>query len=361
MPVYKDKEKGTWFVTCRYKDWSGNTRQKKKRGFQTKREAREWEISFKTKREGGFNLTLSEFFQLYQEDIKPRVKYNTWLTKEYVFRSKILPYLGNKCLSDISARDIILWQNTLTSQGTNRGERYSDSYLRTIHQDLSAVFNHAIRYYDFPANPARKAGTMGGDNKKEMLFWTLEEYSKFAQVVRDNPHYYHAFQLLYWCGIREGELLALSKGDFDFDGGSLRINKSYQRLRGKDYITGPKTQKSNRVITMPEELRRELKEYLEVRRDLGERDRIFKMNKTGLYREMTRCSKIAGVKRIRIHDLRHSHVSLLIEMGFTPLAIGERVGHESERVTYRYAHLFPNKQQEMAEQLNRIMLPNRCQ
>ena len=93
---------------------------------------------------------------------------------------------------------------------------------------------------------------MGKDSHKEMLCWTKDEYLKIAIVVMDKPTSYYAFEVLYWCGIRLGELLALTPADFDFEKKTLRINKSYQRLQGKDVITTPKTKKSNRVIQMPD-------------------------------------------------------------------------------------------------------------
>lgn len=103
---------------------------------------------------------------------------------------------------------------------------------------------------------------------------------------------------------------------------------------------------------MPKFLAEEMKEYLEdFRDDLGPHDRIFDVTKYYLTHEMERGCKESGVKRIRVHDLRHSHVSLLIEMGFSALAIADRVGHESTDITYRYAHLFPNKQTEIANAL----------
>ena len=132
----------------------------------------------------------------------------------------------------------------------------------------------------------------------------------------------------------------------------VMINKSYQRLKGRDVITTPKTKKSNRTIKMPKFLCEEMQEYINMFYDAEENDRIFPVSKSYLHHEMDRGSKAAGVKRIRIHDLRHSHVSLLIEMGFTALAIADRLGHESIEVTYRYAHLFPSKQTEMANQLD---------
>ena len=185
-----------------------------------------------------------------------------------------------------------------------------------------------------------------------MLFWTLEEYKKFSEVMMDKQISYYAFQMLYWCGIREGEMLALTPKDFDFKAETVTIDKSYQRLKGRDVITTPKTKKSNRTIKMPKFLCEEMQEYLGMFYEAGENDRIFPVSKSYMHHEMDRGSKEANVKRIRIHDLRHSHVSLLIEMGFTALAIADRLGHESIEVTYRYAHLFPSKQTEMADKLD---------
>ena len=185
-----------------------------------------------------------------------------------------------------------------------------------------------------------------------MQFWTLEEYKKFSEAMMDKTISFYAFEMLYWCGIREGEMLALTPKDFDFKAETVTINKSYQRLKGRDVITTPKTKKSNRTIKMPKFLCEEMQEYLGMFYGAGENDRIFPVSKSYMHHEMDRGAKEAGVKRIRIHDLRHSHVSLLIEMGFTALAIADRLGHESIEVTYRYAHLFPSKQTEMANRLD---------
>lgn len=193
---------------------------------------------------------------------------------------------------------------------------------------------------------------MGTEKRKEMQFWTLDEYKKFSEAMMDKTISFYAFEMLYWCGIREGEMLALTPKDFDFKAETVTINKSYQRLKGRDVITTPKTKKSNRTIKMPKFLCEEMQEYLGMFYGAGENDRIFPVSKSYMHHEMDRGAKEAGVKRIRIHDLRHSHVSLLIEMGFTALAIADRLGHESIEVTYRYAHLFPSKQTEMANKLD---------
>lgn len=193
---------------------------------------------------------------------------------------------------------------------------------------------------------------MGKKKNREMLFWTKDEYLKFADVMMDNPLSYYAFEMLYWTGIREGELLALTPADFDFEKQTVTISKSFQHLNGRDIVTSPKTEKSNRTIKLPNFLCDEIQDYLKMLYDVGLDDRMFPVTKSYLYREMERGSKQAGIKRIRIHDIRHSHVSLLIDMGFSATAIADRVGHESIDITYNYAHLFPSKQTEMVEKLD---------
>ena len=193
---------------------------------------------------------------------------------------------------------------------------------------------------------------MGKKKSREMLFWTKDEYLKFIDAMMDKPLSFYAFEMLYWCGIREGELLALTPADFDFPKRTVTISKSYQRISGRDVITTPKTEKSNRTITMPRFLVEEIQEYLAMQYDIGLNDRLFPITKDYLYREMQRGCKETGVKSIRIYDLRHSHISLLIDQGFSAVAIAGRVGHESIDITYNYAHLFPSKQAEMADKLD---------
>ena len=123
-------------------------------------------------------------------------------------------------------------------------------------------------------------------------------------------------------------------------------------MNGQDLITTPKTEKSNRITKMPQFLADEMQDYLKQLYGIEPNDRMFAVTKSYLHREMDRGAKEAGVKRIRIHDIRHSAVSLLIDMGFSATAIADRVGHESIDITYNYAHLFPSKQTEMAEKLN---------
>ncbi len=353
MPAYKEKGRQSWYVITYFKDADGIKKQKCKRGFATKRDALKWEQDFLLQDSGQLDMTFESFFERYKEEKNPRIRENTQFEKEYLIRSKILPFFGKMQMNEITARDITIWQNELLRYRNNKGEPYSDTYLRTINAQLSAIFNHAVRYYDLECNPVHKAGLIGSSNNDEMKYWTKAEYLRFAEAVMDKPMSFYAFEMLYWTGIRLGELLALTPEDFDFEKKCFRVNKSYQRIKREDVITPPKTKKSIRTVLLPDFLCEEIQECIRLQYALKSTDRIFAgINKPYLHHEMDRGAKAAGIKRIRVHDLRHSHISLLIDMGFSPLAIADRVGHESITITYRYAHLFPDKQKSITNKLD---------
>lgn len=162
------------------------------------------------------DMTFSEFVAAYTRDMQPKLKHNTWLTKEHIVRTKLLPYFKDKKIRDIKPKDIIQWQNKQISYRDEKGKPYAPTYLKTLQSELSALFNHAVRFYELKSNPVTKAGPLGKGRAEEMLFWTKEEYLKFAEAVKEKPYSYYAFQILYWCGLRLGELLALTPQDIDF-------------------------------------------------------------------------------------------------------------------------------------------------
>lgn len=203
--MIKNQKSNTYEVRTYYKDWTGVRKQKTKRGFKRKCDAQEWERAFKLKENLSLDMYFEDFVDLYLNDIKSRIKYNTWLTKKHIVEKKILPYFSKKKLQEIKPSDIRQWQNTMMNYRNKQGEGYSQVYLKTIHNQLSAILNHAVNFYDLKSNAARKAGSMGKERTKEMLFWTKEEYMKFIVAVADKPISFYAFEILYWCGVRMGD------------------------------------------------------------------------------------------------------------------------------------------------------------
>lgn len=353
MSAYKDSKKGTWYVQLSYKDWLGKQRHTCKRGFESKKDALDWEKVFMDKLAGTNDMSFETFAQLYLDTMKTRIKESTFCTKEAIIVKRIIPFFKTKKINEITNQDVIKWQNEMMCiEDETTHKKFSKSYLKTLHNQLSAMLNHAVRYYDLKKNPAQVVGNMGTDKEVEMHFWTLEQYEKFAQEMMDDPIYYVCFEILYWCGIREGELLALTPADIDLKNKLIDINKTFHHLNGRNYTTDPKTRKSKRKVSMPDFLCEEIDEYFKLVYKLQDDGRMFPITKSSLTNAMARGTKKAGLTHIRIHDLRHSHVSLLINMGYSVVAIGDRVGHESSEITFRYAHLFPNVQSNMADKLN---------
>jgi hypothetical protein len=164
VPAYQDNKTKKWYCKFYYKDWQGSPQMKLKRGFATKRDALAWERDFKQKQEGDLSMTFTEFIELYEQDRRPRLKLNTWISKEYMINDKLLPYFGKRPMNQIKSTDIIKWQNELMNTTGKDGKPYSDTYLKTINNQLTAIFNHAVKYYDLKANPMSTVGTMGAKN-----------------------------------------------------------------------------------------------------------------------------------------------------------------------------------------------------
>lgn len=236
MAVYKESDTNTWRVIYRYTDWMGACKQTSKRGFTTKRDALAWEREQLQKTKDDLDMTFESFVQTYTIDMQSRIKENTWETKEHIIRTKLLPYFRQRKMCEIQPKEIISWQNEMMNYKDATGKAYSPVYLKTLHNQLSAIFNHAVKYYGLSLNPAAKVGSMGKAKGMKMLFWTKDEYQIFADAMMDKPVSFYAFEMLYWCGIREGDLLALTPADFDFERGTVSISKSYQRLKGRDEL-----------------------------------------------------------------------------------------------------------------------------
>ena len=199
MKAEKDKKTGKWLIQYRYTDWQGKRRKSTKRGFATKREAEEWLRNFLITQKADFDMKFENFWKMYYADMETRLREHTMRTKKYIVELKILPYFGNKRVNDITAADIRQWQNELIKIG------YSPTYLKTINNQLSAIFNYAVRYYDLKSNPCAKAGSMGKSKAEEMDFWTGEEFRRFIDSVMNKRLSYMVFMTLYWTGMRLGD------------------------------------------------------------------------------------------------------------------------------------------------------------
>ena len=203
MGVYKEGK--NWKVQVYYKDWQGNQKRKQKRGFRTKGEAKEWERDFLQQQSQGVDIEFGNFLEIYYKDMDVRLREHTMYTKRYIIDLKIRPYFEKKILSEITVADVRAWQNELLMYKDKNGKGYSQTYLKTINCQLTAIFNYAIRYYNLQDNPCRKAGAIGKSKGEPKDFWLQEEFNDFLETVSDKPETRMAFLLLYWTGMRIGD------------------------------------------------------------------------------------------------------------------------------------------------------------
>lgn len=350
MPAYKDKERGTWYASFYYTDWRGDRRLKKKRGFPRKKDAEEYEREFLRKEAQSCDMTFGSMTKLYMDDMRPRLRESTMRSKEYLIEGKILPFFGSLPLNAITPAHVRKWQAEILK------ENPAPTYAKSIHNHLSAIFNYAVKYYRLPENPARVAGAVGKKKASEMKFWTVEEFNKFLPCVPRLPARV-GFSVMFWTGLRIGELLALTPDDIDLDAKTLSVTKTFQTIDGREVVTEPKTPKSRRTIDMPPKLAEMLKGYMAALYNLAPDDRLFPFTKSYFHHQMQKGCEACGLEKIRLHDLRHSHASLLINLGYPVLVVSERLGHEDVETTLQtYGHLYKTTTSEAVKKLDDLML-----
>lgn len=348
MPAYKDKNSGKWLSKFNYRDHNGEIKQAYKRGFERKKDAEKWEQEYLQSIEFQPQMTMDAFYAIYMKETGPRIKKHTQQNRHYLYKNRVKPYFGEMRICDITANHIRKWQNDLIKSG------FSDTYLATCNTFLNTLFNYAVKFYNLNKNPVKAAGTIGSYKpQNEMKIWTLKQFKTAIAEVKDIQAQ-TAIILLFWTGIRKGELLALTWADIDLKKKYMKITKSLQRIEGQEIVTAPKTKKSIRKITLPQQAVEALKEYKKKFYNPLPNQRVFPWSKRFIEKGMQECFK-TGVPKIRVHDLRHSHASLLIEMGYSPVLIAQRLGHEKITTTLNtYSHLWPNKQEELAEELSEL-------
>lgn len=361
MPSYeKNKSNGLWSVRFReVSPETGKEANKRLSGFKTKKDAQygyEDYVAVKkaaaeqvppeeptaTPADMPFSALVTEYLQFK----KARIKEASFYDVEKKIGTKIAPFFGDTPIKEITPATILQWQNSL--------EGYSYAYRKTLMTHLSLIYNYAERYHDIK-NVARKVDKPRNlEPKKEMLFWSPEEFAAFIAHV-ERYDYATLFRFLYLSGCRKGEALALTWRDVDLAKGTASISKSFSNKthdKGKAYsITTPKNTSSNRTVHLPPFFIEELKRYLAWCEKNNAEDAIYvfggkdPLPPTNIDRVLAKSAAAAGVKRIRIHDLRHSCASLLIHKGVSIVAVSRHLGHSTvEQTLNTYSHMLPDDQ-----------------
>ena len=353
------KGSGTWTVRFRFVDENYTTKNMRLSGFATKAEANDAYLEYVAnhKKYAAKPLPITTYNELrdqYLLHARGNLKESSYTRLIRTTKRFLDPHFEGKSLKLLTQESLIKWQDELTEKG------YSFNYRKNIRSALYNMFQYGKLYYI--ANPLQFVpGFKNKEMKRKMLFWTEEEFIKFYSVI-ENSRDKTVFAFLYLTGCRKGEALGLQWKDFDPVNRTIEITKtiSHDTLDGTYKLTPPKTKNSVRSIVLPSSLTTQLEEY-RAQTKAADNDLIFGNGQSPmpfqtLWNHFSAYIKKSGVKRIRLHDLRHSHTSLLVNKGENDLAtayvIAERIGDSVEQVYQTYGHLFPNRQSEVVDKLD---------
>jgi len=335
MKINFDEKHKTYYVQFRYKNYAGKSVSTTRRGFPTKRAAKDEAIRIQLQAAGLPTVTVREMVEEMMASLKERLRPNSIRQKEMLYRIYICKKLGDMQIAKITPRVIRQWQDDLPKDK-------SPSTIAAINGAFSSLFTYAVKYYDLPGNPFKVTGKTGRPEKRDE-FWEDEQFQVFISQV-DKPLWHCVFNLVYYCGLRRGEVPPITIQDLDVEAETISINKS---LDDEGRI-GPPKHNSNRVISLPKFL---IDEILAYRQTLPEPpDRIFLISYAAMKVNFTKYLKRSGLPHITLHGLRHSHASHLIQLGVPITTISHRLGHANAAITLRvYSHVYQKSDKDVAK------------
>lgn len=373
MASYEKRPSGLWSVRFKTMTSDGVETYKRLSGYKTKKEAQYAYEDYLRNPEPqpsqipaptpepeptASDMLFSELVNLFFIFKKPRLKAQSYYDLEKKIRDKIIPFFGNMAVKDITPLIVLDWQSKVLAG-------YSYKYQKDIHTYLVSIYNYASKYHDIIDIMDKVDPPANLDGKKEMLIWSPEEFAAVIPNVTNTP-YNILYKFLYVSGARRGEALALTWEDIDFEKHTVKINKNVAYKVGKNgkpyQVYTPKNLTSNRTLHLPPSIFSELESYRAWQiENTKSQNFIFgaedPLPPTSIERHLTNAAKKAGVKRIRIHDLRHSCASVLIHKGVTIVAVSKHLGHKTVKQTLdTYAHLLPDDNSMIVSALSSIRL-----
>ena len=346
MPAYKDPKTGKWYCKFYYKDWNGERRQKKKSGFSRKREAAQWESEFLSNHINSPDISFSSVCGKYLELKKATWKPLTYQSRKSIVENHIIPHLGHMAINEITPLMISEWQK-------DELKKASKNSVKLYKTTLSAVFTFAVNNYGLKDNPCRKSEKLIVP-RKEMRFITVEDFKKLA-AASDDMQFTTALKVLFWSGMRWGEFAALTIRDIQPD--HINVNKTMVYILGEGYKVQHSTKSVSglRKVPIHQKLYKTVEEYINTSQDIqdaSDDQPLFTISHRLFRLKLHRACAGAGLTPIRIHDLRHSHVALLIHMGLFPNAIAKRIGDIPDTVINTYAHIYEEDEAALSFKLN---------
>ncbi len=357
MAIYKDKKRNSWYFRVYIEDRFGNKKQKCRSGFKTKSEAKDEEMKFLALSNQDYSqMTFQELYNIYIKAKSQNLKPQSLRSVVSRFQNYILPFFKDYKINKIDNYSYLEWKDYILNKN------FSYKYNSSLHGAMVSILNYAMDFYDLEKNIASKVGNFP---KKEYFrkvdFWTYDEFNDFIKVVNDKV-YYSLFITLYYTGMRLGECLALNWNDFKEN--YIEVNKTIAKGKkdGNYIITTPKTFTSNRKIKLDNmtknvilDLKNYYKNFVGFSDDWFIFGGLFPMSQTTIGRKKDEYCKKANVKRIKTHDFRHSHATLLLSKGVPITVISKRLGHSDITMTLNtYSHLIPEDEDKAIIIINKL-------
>lgn len=347
--VYSYEKDGStlYYVTFYCKQWDGTNKKIKKMGFTRQADAARYEQDYRDRLAGSPAMTFAALCDRFLDDYKHHVRESTYLTTRHFITNHLLPAFGDKALTELTPVMIREWQNDFISS-----KHYQPTTLNKVHAALVIVLNFACKYLGLAQNPATVAGGMGSQKPtRAREYWTREQFARFI-LSGLKPEYVAMYSTLFWTGCRAGECLALTANDVDLEHGIITINKTITKAEHGYTVGPPKTANSRRKVALPRPLAMILADWIR-RTDAQGNDRLFTKTRENYLLMLKQHAQKLGLPVIHLHDLRHSHASMLINLGTPPKVVQERLGHASIQMTLDlYSHLYPDKQKDVANRLS---------
>lgn len=353
MPYYKDAKQGTWYVKLSYIDKFGDRQYKTKRGFTLRKDAKRFEDDFFAKLHEGEGTDYLSFTQLstyYIEWYSDRRKPSSIKTMNNYINNHLNPYFKKMNVYDIKTKDILDFHKHMQEKEF-RGKKLSKGYIQDIHTALSSILSYGIKFHDLKANVASLAGNIENDEETSWDYWTLAEFERFYAML-DDVFMRAYFRLLFFSGVRHGEQRALTWRDINFEEGYINIDKT--NYNGK--VHKPKTKTSKRRVYIPGHVLDDLSEYkawYQENRPYKDDYVVFgsfyqSIGETTIAKKYDKLIEETNLKRIKIHEFRHSHASDCINrLRMDRETLAKRLGHSSSITIEKvYGHLYPSTEKD---------------
>lgn len=360
MSVTKTQD-GKWRVQCWYLDWKGERHHKCKRGFERKKDAELWERKFKGSAHEEtlyMDKLIDEFKKNYITRCKlGKVKESTLEINFVLIDTYIVDYFANVDASKVKAKDINIWLSSL-KPARKSINKLSSGTINNARKILRQIFKYGIVNYNLKENPVERSECVAPySNDKREKFWTVEQYKIFYDSLKEEQHRV-IFNIMYWAGLRIGEVLCLTKTDIDINAIHIvkTVNRSQKKTINKSEVNNPKTPSSNRVAKIPQKLAFQILEYIDTIPYLKNTDKIFSISLSGVTALLKRRIESLSLPYISPHNLRHSYASNLLNVTKDYTIVSHQLGHKNPDITMKfYAHMLPQEDVSAVNAINEIM------